>query len=54
MYKIYHLTKIKGTNMLQETVTDYDPMELEQAFSVVRELTIDAIENDSDDRWIVG
>lgn len=33
--------------------TDYGPMPLEQALEIVAELTRDAIESGSDDRWIV-
>jgi hypothetical protein len=47
MFEIYHISP-EG----EWTKTDYEPMDQEQSWKIVIELTNDAIESSSEDRWI--
>ena len=52
MYRIIHLGYL-GDEVYQSSQTEYDPMELGQAESIVTELNRDAIQSSSQDRWAV-
>jgi hypothetical protein len=53
MYKITHLRFDSRTNCYWMEPTDYDLMTKGEAESLVTELNSDAIESNSEDRWIV-
>lgn len=52
MYRIIHLT-VQGKSVYWRNATDYDPMDLEQALSLVTVLNRDAIQSSLLDRWVV-
>lgn len=54
MHRIVHLRFDQNHNCFWMESTDYDPMNLEQAESIVTELNRDAIQSSLPDRWIVG
>lgn len=51
MYRIIHLTK--NETGYETQATDYDPMTKDEAWSLVTELTNDAIDSESEDRWTI-
>jgi len=53
MYRIVCLTWDEDRKSFQAMGTDYDPMTKDEAWNIVRELTDDAIENSSQDRWTI-
>jgi hypothetical protein len=52
MYRIYHLS-LNTDSSWKQSDTDYDPMELGQAESIVTELNRDAIQSSLLERWII-
>lgn len=52
MYRIIHLS-YQGDGIYQSSPTDYDPMTIDEAWELVTELTKDAIESSSTDRWTI-
>ncbi len=52
MFVIIHLARLEDGNY-QSSPTDYDPMMRDEACQIVTELTNDAIDSESSDRWTI-
>ena len=53
MYRIIHLSWDEERKNYQAEATDYEPMSGDDVWVIVQELTEDAIESNSLDRWSV-